>query len=35
MDNKRINTNTFDFYHEFSFLLSLYNDLDKYRIKSE
>ena len=35
MDNKRINTNTFDFYHEFSFLLSLDNDLYKYRIKSE
>lgn len=27
MDNKRINTNTFDFYYEFSFLLSLDNDL--------
>ena len=35
MDNKRITTNIFDFYYEFSFLLSLDHDLYKYVIKSE
>lgn len=32
MDNKRINTNAFDFYYEFSYLLSLDSDMHKYRV---